>query len=56
MSEVSPASQFATNLKILKEVSIVWSVKKKSQDIKDLVDIESEMKRYIDCLGIGFLS
>ena len=31
-------------------------MKEKSQDIKDLVDIESEMKRHIESLGIGFIS
>ena len=36
------------NLKRLKELSISWSVKKKAQDIKDLVDIEYAMKMYLD--------
>ena len=45
LSEVSPASQFVTNLKRVKEISIEWSLKKKAQNIKDLVDIESDMKR-----------
>ena len=40
-SELSRASQFALNLKTIKDVSIDWSVKKKAQDQKDLVDIES---------------
>ena len=31
-------------------------MKNKAQDIKDLVDIESDMKRYFDRLGIGFIS
>ena len=31
-------------------------MKKQSQEIKDLVDIESEMKRHIVSLGIGFIS
>ena len=56
LSEVSPASQFGANLKKLKDVSTVWSVNKKAQDIKDLVNIERELKNYIDNMGIGFNS
>ena len=54
--EVSTASQFAANLKTLKNVSINWSVKRKALDIMDLVDIEREMKVHIDRQGIGFNS
>ena len=56
MIEESLASQFAANLKTLKNVSINWLVKKKALDIMDLVDIEREMKVHIDRLGIGFNS
>ena len=55
-SELSPASQFVENLKRIKEISIKWSLKKKAQDIKDLVDIESDLKRYYDRAIIGFIS
>ena len=56
LSEVSPASQFVANLKRIKDISIKLSLKKKAQDIKDLVDIESDMKRYYDRTIIGFIS
>ena len=55
MSEVSPTSQFVANFKRIKKLSIQWSLKKKAQDIKDLVDIESDMKRYYDRPIIGFI-
>ena len=42
------------NLKQLKEVSISWSVKKKSQDIKDLVHIEFSMMGNLKKMGFGF--
>ena len=44
------------NLKRIKDLSIVWSLKKKGQDIKDLVDIESELKRYYERVSFGFTS
>ena len=50
------ASQFALNLKTIKDVSIDWSVKKKAQDQKDLVDIESLLAEYFNKLGFGFAS
>ena len=53
-SEVSPTSQFAVNLKRLKEVSICWSVKKNAQDIKDLVDIQFAMMENLKTMGFGF--
>ena len=56
LSDISPTSQFVANLKRIKDLSIVWSLKKKSQDIKDLVDIENDMKRYFDRVVIGFTS
>ena len=37
---LSPASQFHANLKLIKNVAICWSVKRKEQDTKDLVEIE----------------
>ena len=40
-SGLSSDNQFAANLKTIKEVSISWSIKKKVQDNKDLVDIEA---------------
>ena len=54
--EVSVASQFVVNLKRIKDLSIEWSLKKKAQDIKDLVDIENDMKRFFDRAIIGFTS
>ena len=45
LSDISPASQFAANLKRIKDLSIIWSLKREAQDIKDLVDIEYELKR-----------
>ena len=54
LSKVSVASQFVVNLKRIKDLSIEWSLKKKAQDIKDLVDIENDMKRYFDRSIIGF--
>ena len=56
LSEVSPTSQLASNLKKLKDVSAVWSMKKKAQDNKDIVDIERELKIFMDNLGFGFSS
>ena len=40
-SSLSSTTQFAANIKTIKEVSISWSIKKKVQDNKDLVDIEA---------------
>ena len=48
--------KFAANLKIIKEVSITWSIKKKEQDNKDLVDIETLLVAYVHSLGFGFLT
>ena len=53
---LSPASQFALNLKTIKDVSIDWSVKKKTQDQKDLVDIKSLLVESCNKLGFGFAS
>ena len=51
---LSSATQFAMNLKIIKEVSISWSVQKKSQDLKDLVDIEVLLAKSFDKPFCGF--
>ena len=40
-SGLSSDTQFAANLKTIKEVSISWSIKKKVQDNKNLVDKEA---------------
>ena len=37
---VSPTSHFASNIKLIKDVSIAWSVKKKEIEYKELVEIE----------------
>ena len=55
-SEVSPASNFDVNLKSLKHVSSYLSVKKKAQEIKDLVDIEFSMIETLHKMGFGFTS
>ena len=55
-SDLSPVSQFIENLKRIKEISIKWSLKKKVQDIKDLVDIENDMKSFFDRATNGFTS
>ena len=52
----SPASQFSTNLKRIKDVSIYWSVKKKERDIKDLVEIELLLEESFNKVGFGFAS
>ena len=36
---VTPALHFAANLKHNKEVSISWSIKRKAQEFKDLVEV-----------------
>ena len=38
--QASPANQFSSNLKRIKDVSIAWSVKKKEMDFRALVEIE----------------
>ena len=42
------------NLKSIKDVSISWSVKKKAQDIEDLVDIEFLLTETLNKIGFGF--
>ena len=53
--EISPAAHFTLNLKKIKEVSISWSVAKKLQEDKDLVDIEFLLAD-LHKLGHGFAS
>ena len=55
-SGLSSTTQFAANLKIIKEVSITWSINKKEQDNKDLVDIEVLLVAYVHSLGFGFFT
>ena len=52
--EVSPTSHFAANLKIIKEVSVSWSIMKKEQEIKDLVEIELLLVESFNKIGFGF--
>ena len=51
---MSSASQFSTNLKKIKNVYICWSVKRKEQDTKDLVEIEFLLEDACSNLGFGF--
>ena len=53
---ISPASNFADNLKHLKEVSISWSVKQKKHADKDLVEIEQLLVDSFNKPGFGFVS
>ena len=55
-SLLSPASQFALNIKTIKDFSIDWLVKKKAQDQKDIVDIELLLAESFNKLGFGFAS
>ena len=47
---------FASNLKKIKDVSISWSVAKKLQENKDLVDIETLLAESFHKMGFGFAS
>ena len=51
-----PAVHFATNLKHIKDVSILWFVKKKTQELKDLVDIELLLDESFNKVGFVFSS
>ena len=51
---MSPASQFSANLKKIKNVSICWSIKRKEQDTKDLVEIEFLLDDACTKLGFGY--
>ena len=55
-SILSPALQFSANLKKIKNVAICWSVKKKEQDTKDLVGIETLLETSCTNFGFGFSS
>ena len=52
----SLASHFASNLKIIKDVSISWSVKKKEMEFKELVEIEIMLTVFSHKFGFGFSS
>ena len=54
--EVLPAVHFVSNLKRIKDVSILWSVKKIAQELKDLVDIELLLVESFNKVGFGFSS
>ena len=47
-------SHFVANLKIIKDVSISWLVKKIVQEIKDLVEIELLLVESFNKIGFGF--
>ena len=53
-SVLSPASQFSANLKMIKNVSICWSVKRKAHDTKDLIEIEFLLEAACSKCGFGF--
>ena len=55
-SGMSLASQFSANLKRIKDVSICWFVKRKEQDLKDLVEIEILLKEACNKVGFGYYS
>ena len=54
--ELSPAAHFASNLKKIKDVSISWPIKKKLQENKDLVEIETLLAESFHKMGFGFAS
>ena len=51
---VSVVSHFVANLKIIKDVSISWSVKQKVQETKELVEIEGLIVDSFNKPGFGF--
>ena len=53
-SELPLASQFLANLKRIKNVSICWSVKRKEQDTKDLVEIAFLLENACTNFGFGY--
>ena len=55
-SALSPDAQFSENLKRIKAISIKWSLNKNAHNIKDLVEIEFELKRFYDRNNFGFIS
>ena len=50
------ALHFVTNLKHIKDVSLSWSVKKKAEESKDLVEIELLLADYFNKPGFGVSS
>ena len=56
ITDVSPTVHFAANLKRIKDVSILWSIKKKTQEFKDLVDIKLLLAESFNKVGFGFSS
>ena len=52
----SLVSHFVSNLKSLKEVSILWSVKQKEIEFKELVEIEILISAFANKIGFGFSS
>ena len=55
-STLSPEAQFCANLKRIKDISTKWSLSKKAQNIKDMADIEFELKSFHDSHSSGILS
>ena len=53
---VSPAYDFAGNLKVIKEVSIHWLVQKNDKDLKYLVDIELQLVDSFNQTRFGFFT
>ena len=51
-----PAMHFAANLKRIKDITISWSVKRKVQDLKDLVEIEILPQEECTKVGFGYYS
>lgn len=51
---VTPTTHFTSNLKILKDVYICWSVEKHAQDCKDIVAIELKLIESFNKLGFVF--
>ena len=49
---MSPALHFSANLKRIKEISICRYVKRKVQELKDLVEIEILLQE--ECTKVGF--
>ena len=52
----SLVSHFVSNLKSLKEVSILWSVKQKEIEFKELVEIEILLTVFSHKIGFAFSS
>ena len=52
--QASPANQFSSNLKRIKDVSIAWFVKKKEMEFRALVEIEIMLSVISHKCGFGF--